>query len=162
MIRRCAVLVAGSLLLGPGGALPVLADESEAHEEQQHGEYHENLVAVFIGVAAEERRESGLALGLEYERRLNSKFGIGVLAEHTFGDIDANVYALPLAFHTGPWKFYVAPGIEDSELGKENLLRVGGEYGFEVGHWEVSPQIDIDFVDGDSIYVIGVTIGKGF
>jgi len=157
MPQHRALLIACCLLLGPGVALPVLANESETHEE-----HHKNLLAVFIGIASEERRESGFALGLEYERRLNARFGIGILAEHTFGDIDATVYALPLALHTGQWKFYVAPGIEDSEFGSESLLRIGGEYGFEVGGWEVSPQIDMDFVDGDSVYVIGITIGKGF
>jgi hypothetical protein len=157
MIKRCAILLACCLLLGPGGAIPALASEPEAHEE-----HHKNLLALFIGFASEDRRESGFALGLEYERRLNRKFGIGILAEHTFGDIQTNVYVLPLALHTGPWKFYVAPGIEHSKLGNENMLRIGGEYAFEVGHWEVSPQIDLDFVEGDRIFVIGVTIGKGF
>ncbi|RLA31915.1 MAG: hypothetical protein DRR11_09610 [Gammaproteobacteria bacterium] len=117
---------------------------------------------MFIGLTSEDRRESGLALGIEYEYRLNRSFGIGVLAEHTFGDVDTTVYAMPFAYHSGRWKAYVGPGIEDGDLGNESLWRVGAEYAFEVGRWEVSPQLDIDFIDGDTALVLGVTIGKGF
>ena len=151
------VITAACLVIGLCGPLPALAEESEAHEE-----HHKNLLALFVGMTSEDRRENGLALGIEYERRVSSRFGIGLLAEHTFGDIDANVYAVPFAYHTGRWKFYVAPGIEDSDAGSESLVRIGGEYAFEVGSWEVSPQLDVDFVDGESVLVLGVTFGKGF
>jgi hypothetical protein len=42
------------------------------------------------------------------------------------------------------------------------LLRFGVEYGFEVGKFEIAPQIDYDFVDGDNAVVVGVTLGWGF
>ena len=93
---------------------------------------------------------------------LGATFGIGALAEHTFGSLDAWVFAVPAAIHSGPWKFYVAPGIEDSERGTESLVRVGVEFGFEVDEWEIAPQIDVDFVDGEEIFVIGVVFGYGF
>lgn len=84
------------------------------------------------------------------------------MAERTFRDFDSTVYAMPFAFHTGTWKFYVAPGIEDGDHGSETLVRLGTEYAFEVGAWEISPQLNIDFVDGDEILVLGVVFGKGF
>lgn len=139
--------------------------QAENARDAAHGgshEYEENTVAMFIGVAKEGTRDNGLALGIEYEYRLNAGFGIGALAEHTFGDLDAWVLAVPFAYHSGPWKFYVAPGIEDSDEGSESLLRIGGEYGFHRGDWEISPQLDVDFVDGHEIYVIGLTFGRGF
>ncbi len=55
-----------------------------------------------------------------------------------------------------------APGIEDGEHGTEKLVRIGAEYGFEVKGWEISPQVDLDFVDGDQVFVLGVTFGRGF
>ena len=134
--------------------------ESGLDHETTH-EFHPNLLALFVGVA-DEGRDEALALGIEYERRLNKSFGIGVLAEYTSGDLDFWVFAVPFAYHTGRWKFYVAPGIEDGEHGSETLVRIGGEYGFEVGAWEIAPQLDVDFVDGDSVLVLGVTFGKGF
>jgi hypothetical protein len=121
------------------------------------------MFALFVGAANEDRRDKGPAIGLEYERRLNTSFGIGVLAERTFGDLDSMVYAVPFAYHSGAWKAYIAPGIEDREGHKsENLVRIGAEYGFEAGGWEIAPQIDLDFVDGNRVFVFGVTFGKGF
>ena len=140
-------------------------NQPAAAESAEHGhEYAPNLVAAFVGITSEDRRENGLSLGLEYERRLSRSFGIGALAELTFGDIEVWVFAVPFAFHTGPWKFYVAPGFEnaDDTDDNESLIRVGGEYGFEVGRWEIAPQLDVDLVDGDVVLVGGVTFGWGF
>ena len=137
-------------------------DEHEAasvHEVVDN--YKPNLLAVFVG-ATHEGSESGLALGFEYERRLSKSFGVGVLAEHTSGDLDFWVYAVPLAYHTGSWKFYLAPGVADGSHGSESLVRIGGEYAFEFGAWEISPQLNADFVDGNEPLVLGITIGKGF
>ena len=132
------------------------------NEEHAEHHFHSNVVAFFVGATHEGRRDNGLALGIEYERRLNDWFGIGALAEHTFGDLDFWVYAVSFAYHADPWKFYVAPGVENGDRGGESLVRIGAEYGFEVGGWEIAPQLDIDFVDGDQVAVFGVTFGKGF
>ncbi len=133
----------------------------EAHGEMH--DFHPNVIAMFVGVTSEDRREEAFTLGLEYERRLNRSFGLGVIAERASGDLDFWVFAVPFAWHNGPWKLYAAPGIEDSDAhGSEFLFRVGVEYGFEVGGFEISPQLDVDFVDGEEALVFGVTIGKGF
>jgi hypothetical protein len=161
-LSRCAVL---TLLLVFADAPPALAQTGEHESASTHEathEFHPNLLALFVGGAYEGSRENGFALGIEYERRLNRFFGIGVVAEYTFGDLDAWVYAVPCAYHSGRWKFYVAPGVENGEHGSESLVRIGGEYAFEVGAWEISPQLDVDFVDGEEVYVLGVTFGKGF
>jgi hypothetical protein len=104
-----------------------------------------------------------LALGVAYERLLNKSFAIGVFAEHTFGDADFTVYAVPFAYRMDRWKFYVAPGIEDSEAhGTESLVRLGAEYALKAGAWEISPQVAVDFVDGEEVLILGVVFGKGF
>jgi hypothetical protein len=36
------------------------------------------------------------------------------------------------------------------------------EYAFEVGDFEISPQFDVDFVDGDQVLVFGLAFGQGF
>ena len=110
----------------------------------------------------EERRENGVALGFAYERLVSESFAIGVLAEHTFGDLDFTVYAVPFAFRTGRWKFYIAPGVEDGDHGTESLVRLGSEFAFEVGTWEISPHLAVDFVGGEEVLIPGVVFGKGF
>lgn len=168
MTRR-TIRISGLLLTWLLFSMPVAVVSSaqeSAHNPESiaHGthHYHPNLFAIFVGATHEGKRENGFTLGLEYERRMSEKFGIGVLAEHVFGDEKAWVFAVPFAYHRDRWKFYLAPGIEDTENGSEALLRVGGEYAFAVGEWEISPQLDIDFVDGNQVLVLGVVIGKGF
>ncbi len=138
------------------------ADSQHDAKATDGHEYEENIVGLFVGLAKEGRRENGFALGVEYEYRLNSQFGIGAIAEHTFGDIDAWVFAIPFAYHSGRWKMYMAPGLEDGDAGTESLVRIGAEYGFHRGKWEIAPQIDVDFVDGEEIFVIGVVFARGF
>lgn len=164
-LEKLAVRVAGflvSLLL----LQPVYAETGE-HEpvpghEATH-DNHRNLVAAFVGVTSKTRRKNGPTLGIGYLRRVTKNFGVGVLVERTTGDLDFWVYAVPFAYLTGPWKAFVAPGIEDSDHhGSELLLRLGGEYAFEFGNWEVAPQLSVDFVDGDQLGVLGVVLGRRF
>ena len=144
---------------GAGGA----GHEAAAGHEQDH-DFHRNFAGLFIGGAGENRRDKGFALGVEYARNLTQHFSIGAIVEHTFGDLDFWVIAVPFAYRTGPWKFFVAPGVEDSDLSidGEFLVRLGVEYAFKVGDWEIAPQLDADFIDGDRVAVFGVVIGKSF
>jgi hypothetical protein len=138
----------------PGGA--------QEHADAPHDGHKKNLLAIFIGDTHEGRRQDDLAIGIEYERRLSNRFGIGALVEHTFADEGFTVYAVPFAIHSGPWKFYAAPGVEERAGETEDLFRLGVEYGFEVGRFEISPQFDIDLVDSEEVYVLGVTFGLPF
>ena len=89
MFGSCVVIVAA--VLSAVGASPAYAEESEhesaAGHEAAH-DFHPNFLGVFVGITSEERREKGVALGIEYERRLNESFGVGLVAEHTFGDLN--------------------------------------------------------------------------
>jgi hypothetical protein len=136
--------------------------ESAAVHESDHAS-HKNVLALFVGATHVARRENGLALGVGYVRQLNESFGIGVLAEHTFGDENFTVYAVPFTYRVDRWMFYIAPGIEDSDAhGTESLVRLSAEYAFEAGTWEISPQIAVDFVGGDAVLILGLVFGKGF
>ena len=73
------------------------AQEHESHHEEAH-KLHANTLGLFLGETFEGSEEA-FTLGLEYERRLSESFGIGLLVEHVFGDLDFWVYGVPLAFH---------------------------------------------------------------
>ena len=156
LLGFCALLAAASSFASGGG--------QDAGADGDHRGYHLNYLAVFGGITDEDRRERASTVGIEYERLLSERFGIGALVEHAFGDLDFTIYAIPLAFHSGNWRWYVAPGIEDPDHhpGNEFLLRVGVEYFFQVGNYHVGPQFDVDFVDGEEVLVLGLTIGRGF
>ena len=141
MVRKLDLVAVLALLLIVASAPPAFAQVGEhelASDHEATQDFHPNFLGVFLGVTDEGRLE-GFAMGIEYERRLNESFGVGVVAEHAFGDLDLWVYAVPFAYHTGRWKLYVAPGVEDGEHGSESLVRLGGEYAFEFGAWEISP-----------------------
>ena len=94
---------------------------------------------------------------------MTDSFGIGVFAEHTFGDDEFTVFGVPFTYKVDRWKFYIAPGIEESDAhGTESLVRLSAEYAFEAGTWEIAPQLAVDFVDGDEVLVLGLVFGKGF
>jgi hypothetical protein len=47
--------------------------------------------------------------------------------------------------------------------GTEELVRLGAEYAFEFSDgWEIAPQINVDFVDSEDVWVFGVVFAKGF
>lgn len=155
------------VMFGPRVDAQTVEHDSTEHEpaagHENNHESHKNVLSFFAGVTHAGRRENGAALGVGYERILNGPFSVGVFAEHTFGDADFTVYGVALAYKINRWKFYVAPGIEDSDAhGTESLVRLAAEYAFEAGAWEISPQLAVDFVDGDEVLVLGVVFGKGF
>lgn len=146
----------------PGDAGAHSEADSQQHPSESHETHHKNVVAVFVGITNDGRRSADPALGIEYERRISEQFGIGAIVERTFADNEFMVYAVPFAFHAGPLKLYVAPGVEEKDNHTEELIRLGVEYGFEVGRYEISPQFDIDFVGSEEVYVLGVTFGLPF
>lgn len=144
--------------------IPGILCAENAHDEHAGAhDFHSNVLGLFGGITSEDRREGALTFGIEYERRFNQSFGLGVVAERATGDLDFWVYAMPIAFHTGPWKLYIAPGVEDSDHhGSEFPFRVGAEYAFDMGKYELAPQVDIDFVNGEQVYVLGLVVARGF
>jgi hypothetical protein len=42
-------------------------------------------------------------------------------------------------------------------------VRLGVEYAFELSAgWEIAPQIDLDLVDGEEVWVFGLVFARGF
>lgn len=160
-----ALILCAAMLYGGGLA----AEQSTHHEGEtadhaaQHHSYHPNMIGLFAGVTSGGRREGAPTLGIDYARRFNSLFSMGLVVEHAFADHPFWVYAVPFALHKNHWKFYAAPGVENSsEHGNQALVRLGVEYSFEVGRMEISPQLDVDIVEGDGVIVLGVLFGYGF
>jgi len=124
-------------------------------------EQHANEIAGFFGLT-HESNENGPAFGLEYERRISDTLGLGVLAEKTSGDINSWVYAVPFTIHAEEWKFTAALGIEEKHGHTENLIRIGVGHEFEMSELKITPSLSVDFVDSETIYILGVSFGIGF
>jgi hypothetical protein len=155
--------------------------EHEVGEHAEH-EFHRHHFSVFLGVTdgevekeavvgTESERaavvvedEEAFTLGLDYEYRLNRRWGVGALIDFAGGDFRSWVAGMPVFLHPGRgWKLLLAPGVEDKEdEDGEFLVRVGVLYDFEVGRFTIAPALQVDFVDDEEVLVYGVNIGKGF
>ena len=88
---------------------------------------------------------------------------MGFLADFAGGEIDSQVYAVPLTYHAGEkLRLVGAPGIELSHGHSEFLVRLGAAYDFHRKRLTISPTASLDFVGGDTFVVVGVGFGVGF
>ncbi|UCH83508.1 MAG: hypothetical protein JSW50_13775 [Candidatus Latescibacterota bacterium] len=173
MIKRfVGILVAGLLaaMLASPEALAQTEDpenktggDAETGERAEEGRHEAGL---FVGITSE-AAETGLSIGLAYEFRIDSRFGIGGVGEATGADFREGILAA--AFYWHPWqgelKFIGAPGIvfkpKDKDAGF--VFRLGGEYGIAFKPmWKIAPGLYIDFTSDDTAVVIGATIVRSF
>jgi hypothetical protein len=172
---RNAPLLATLLVLA--GQTSGLRAQHEAAETHQEGHHFDNGVALFLGGATHvgsdgHASETGIAIGLEYARRVANWLKVGVLAEYASSETQRDyIFALPLFAHlTRGLLVVAAPGVEFAsveEAGHEEeetefLMRFGTVYEFEINKWAIGPQINADLVDGHWTLVYGVAFGIGF
>ncbi len=135
----------------------VIAQDTESGEGEA---FEANIFEVFLGGTFDDG-ESNASFGLTYERRLKESFGIGGLVEYTNGR--EWVYAVPFTVHIGEsWKVMLAPGFEHAEGENNYLTRVGTAYDFKFDGWSLAPEANLDFVDGETKVVVGVSFGIEF
>ncbi len=126
------------------------AQESGTEAEER------NFVEVFVGITHDEG-ENEASLGLTYERKFD-RFGTGFIIEFTKAENRETVLALPFFWHPAePWRTVVAIGTEISDGDHTFLTRVGGSYEFEFSGWSLSPEVNVDFVDNDTVLVFGAS-----
>ena len=177
---------------GPPGASASQEHTTEPHEaaEEAHEteEHHMNALAVFGGGTHAEDQTQG-TIGLEYERHLARRVGLVLAFEYAGGDLREYILGAGVAVNpVGGLIFTAGAGLErrpvheehgeehgtDPEVevasseageGKETLFvfRLGVTYEIELGpRWFLAPQFNLDFVDGETVEVFGVSVGFGF
>ena len=68
------------------------------------------------------------------------------------------VLALPFFWHPAEgWRTAVAIDTEKPEREYTILGRVGGSYEFEFSGWSLAPEVNVDFVDEDTVLVVGAS-----
>lgn len=139
----------------------ILAEEVE-HSEHGGAHEHRHHLALFLG-ATHTDEEDEFSIGIDYEYRLKPILGVGGLIEYTGGDLETTVVAAALFIHPyDDWRLVLAPGFENEDSDNEFLFRVGVSYEFPVGKWTISPEFNVDFVDGEENLVYGLSFGWGF
>ena len=150
------------------------------HGDDHHA--HKNLIAGFIGVTTEDRRDVGLTLGVDYTRWVTDSFGVGVGIERVLGDFDFTVLAIPFSYRINHrWKVFAGPGWDRADHDNpenpknpksrsgdsssdhtEFLVRVGVEYEIPMDGYELAPKLMLDVIDGDVVVIAGLSVGFGF
>ena len=124
----------------------------------------EQSLSLFVGIT-DDRGDNAFSLGLDYEYHLSELVGIGGLVDVATGDVRSFVVGVPVFVHpVGGLLLLAAPGVEHQDDGSnEFLFRIGVGWEFEVGErFAITPIANIDFVDGDEVYVWGVEFGYRF
>jgi len=152
---------------------PVLGAQEHGTTGQHEG--HANHAAVFLGAATHlHQKETGFAIGLEYERRLSSLFSLSVFGEYASSKLERDfIFGAPLEVSPiGGLALWAGPGIEfvseeDETTGDEHnktefLLRLGTGYVFQLGKLTLRPTFNADYAGEHWTLVYGAALGMGF
>ena len=160
----------------------------EGEESGEEEEFHKNHFAVFLGFTEaveehsavphgnghgethSERSNSGeddadFTIGLDYERRFTQLFGFGGMFDWV---VEGNrEFLLGPAFFLHPFggsKLFAAPLWERVRESGDNelVIRLGAAWEFEVGKYSIAPNVIYDITEEHELWVLGVTIGRGF
>lgn len=164
------VLVIG--VAAPGAA--VADDHAAAGEhgdaaEAGHDEHHHHI-SFFVGSTQAEETHTGdredprFTLGVDYERRINQRIGIGGLLDWVAEGEREVLFGVPVFFHAGRRaKFLVAPSVQRARESDESkfVARFGFAYGFQVGRITLAPVANLDVTHEHEIVVLGLGVGWG-
>ena len=161
-LSALVVLLVGFGVLGP----------AQAQEEVEY----KNVIELFVGAVTEtEESATGPGVGLEYQRRLTRKWSVGVQgAEVSTTSVERGWLAVVTAIvkPVGGLALKTGPGFERSEETSEETgekesktefaWRFGAAWEFELGRrYTLSPELNLDLVDGSSVWVYGLSFGIG-
>jgi len=157
LICITVVLTFGLLILLVPGDLK--AEDDQGIETVKH----RHRIELFLG-GTHEGSNDAFATGLGYEYRLSNLFGVGGFVEHAKKENHVWTFGVPLYAH--PYKgfrFLLAPGLEQEESKNHFLMRTGVAYEVEIGRWSITPEFNIDFVEGGHRgLVYGLSFGYAF
>jgi hypothetical protein len=139
---------------------PESATGGEGEEEEKL-----NSMALFVGGTwAREGDESGVTIGIDYERELTEGLAVGAYVEAVGGDLREGVLGVVLVLRPVEWLGLVAgPGIERSDRENGWLLRVGALVEFPLTDgWHFGPAVYYDLTEHEEYIVGGLIIGRKF
>lgn len=173
LLHRIARLLLGVAVFAGSSVLHVsrvAAQEAQAAvagaEEGNAETRFRNQASLFAGGVTEEGQVA-FTIGVDYERRLGRRIGVGALAEWAFGEARAGVLAAAGYWHpVERVRVVLAAGIADHQEEDEVsfLFRIGADYDFELSpRWSVEPSLNLDLPSGrEASWVFGVALGYAF
>lgn len=151
-MKNIFILALTSGVVCAGGAL---SDEEHGHQK--------NKFEMSLSNTHTEHGENAATFALAYHRRVSPLVSVGILGEHSFGHLDTNIVGIPVKLYPNKgWVLTAMPGAEFHGGHHNPLFRVGVGYEFEMGGYSITPEVNADFVDGETNIVAGISIGFGF
>lgn len=163
----CSLILAAPLMGQEHGGDP--ADTGE-HEE------HLNAVEVLLGATTEtDPTSTAFTVGLGYIRRLSPLFSVGVAGEFAGSNTRREwlLFGLGYVRPVGGLSLGTGPGFELTrereeegeviETSNELVWRFMAAWEFEVGErYTISPEVNLDLVESEVVWVYGVAFGVNF
>ena len=166
LVTRLALVTMLVVLTGTVSGRALAAGD----EDHGGGHDHKNHVALFFGsTQAEEhhgeREDPSFTIGMDYERRLTKRFGVGVMADLVVEGNREFLFGIPLFLHAGKGaKLLAAPCVHklkgDDEY--DYVFRAGLVWDFNVGPGTLAPVVLYDIAEHHDVFVVGLGIGKGW
>jgi hypothetical protein len=149
--------VFGFVLIGIFFTHNVLASDS--------GHMKKHYVGVFAGIL--EGEENDNLLGLEYEFKFDSHWGVGAVYEKAsdahHGDGVTSKILAGYYHPSGGWRLGLGFGSETvGGHSSEDLFRYGVSYEFHLGGVGIEPSFNVDNIDGETVNVYGVALVLAF
>lgn len=120
------------------------AGEVEAETFERH------KVELDVAITHTER-DDALSLSVSYGYRFDARASIGALAEYAFDPVEASVLGMPLRLYPAyGLVLAVMSGGEVHHSETEALFRAGVGYEFQVSRASATPEVNVDFVDGET------------
>jgi hypothetical protein len=155
--------------------MPAFAQQEGTELEKGHHRHH----VAFLAGGSHNTKKDGDTFGVDYEYRFVNRFGLLTTYEHVGGDFREDLMAFTASWH--PWKglrLVAGPGFDreprESEALHEHapviggkrtrgLFRLGGGYDIQLPHgFTIGPDLAVDILKGEKVFVYGVNIGFGF
>ena len=160
----------------------------EEHGEEHGGRpHHKNDIGLFLGVTDEHGHSSEFTWGLDYKRRVADRWAVGAFFDYAGGDLRNAIFAASVTWSpVGGLTLTAAPGIEfhrgrgssedcgcslasksedtggHGEVDEDAtyfVMRFGVGWGFTIGEsYAIEPQVNIDLVNGEKVWVYGVNL----
>jgi hypothetical protein len=164
-------------------AEPRVSGRPEDDAPHGHGRAHRNEIGLFMGGTDERGHDTEFTWGLDYKRRIARRWAVGLLFDYAGGELRNSLLAPSVSFWPGigGLQLLAAPGIEFHEgrnggghggakSGDEVdadatyfLFRVGLAYDIHLDkRFGLVPGVNLDFVNGEQVWVYGLTLTYGF
>jgi hypothetical protein len=157
--------------------------EHEGEQSSHHSRAHLNEVAVFLGGTDEPGHDTEFTWGLDYKRRIAERWAVGALFDYAGGGQRNSVVAPMVAFWPGlgNLQLLAAAGVEFHQGGDGGghqksgegggtdedatyfLFRLGIGYDIHLGgSFGLVPNLNVDFVNNEKVWVYGLAVTYGW